>query len=331
MNMKNIIIGCPFDNGIRSMLRFERGITGADAGPKAVFSAFKKEFSKKYPQVKMRMLPLSEYNLEVTHENICDLAFRKAQKDATVKAQDIMTEKIKEVCERGFTPISIGGDHSVTYPLCRGLCQANPDKKVGVVYMDAHFDMRDFDKDEEVGGVISSGNAFRRLIEDKNLNIRGENVVVIGIHNTGSEMYLSLENYAKSKNVTIVYDHEVKNIGDTVRKALEVAGNGTDLIYFSVDIDGVSQKYVPGVSAPAETGLTDLQLYDLVKGIAKDERVSAFDIAETSSRELAWKEVIKGEKRNETKTERAKKLKQTSQIVAKAIDSFLTVKMKFDK
>ncbi|MFA5830603.1 MAG: arginase family protein [Candidatus Paceibacterota bacterium] len=324
--MKNIIIGVPFDNGIRSMLRFERGITGADAGPKAVFSAFTKEFAKKYPQIKTKMLPLSEYNLEVTAKNIRNLAFRKAQKTATVKAQDIMTEKIKEVCERGFTPISIGGDHSVTYPLCRGLCRANPDKKVGVVYLDAHFDMRDFDKDEEIGGVISSGNAFRRLIEDKEINISGENVVVIGIHNTGSEVYLSLENYAKSKNVTIIYDYDVKNIDEIVRKAMEAAGGGTDLIYFSVDIDGVNQKYVSGVSAPAETGLTDLELYALVKGIAKDERVSAFDVAETSSRELAWTEIIKGEKRNETKAERKEKLERTARIVAKTIDSFLSAR-----
>jgi arginase family enzyme len=324
--MKNIIIGVPFDNGIRSMLRFERGITGADAGPKAVFSAFKKEFAKKYPQVKTKMLPLSEYNLEVTAENIHDAAFRKAQKNATVEAQDIMTEKIKKVCEQGFVPVGIGGDHSVTYPLCRGLCQANPDKKVGVIYMDAHFDMRAFDKDEETGGVISSGNAFRRLIEDEKLNIIGENVVVIGIHNTGSEIYLALENYAKSKHVTIVYDYEVKNIDEVVKKALAIAGKNTDLIYFSVDIDGVNQKYVPGVSAPAETGITDLQLYDLVRGIGKDERVSAFDIAETSSRELAWTEVVKAEKRNETKTERAKKLKQTARIAAKTIDSFLSAR-----
>jgi arginase family enzyme len=326
MNMKNIIIGCPFDNGIRSMLRFNRGITGADAGPTAVFSAFEKEFGEKYKEVKMKMLPLGEYNLDVNASNIHDPAFHRAEKDATVKAQDIMTEKIKEVCEQNFIPVSVGGDHSVTYPLCRGLCYANPDKKVGVIYVDAHFDMRDFDKDEEIGGVISSGNAFRRLIEDKNLNIRGENVVVIGIYNSGSEIYRELENYAKSKNVTIVYDHDVKNIDEIIRKALEVAGKGTDLIYFSVDMDGVSGKFVSGVSAPAGTGISDTQLYDLVKGIAKDERVAAFDIAEISSRELAWTELVKNEKRNETEKERMEKLARTAKIAAKAIDSFLSAK-----
>jgi arginase family enzyme len=186
--------------------------------------------------------------------------------------------------------------------------------------------MREYDKDEEIGGVISSGNSFRRMIEDEKLNIKGENVIVIGIHNTGSEIYLALENYAKSENVTIVYDYDVKNIDEVVRNALTIAGHNTDLIYFSVDTDAVNEKYVSGVSAPAETGITDLQLYDLVKGIASDERVVAFDIAETSSRELSWKELLKGEIRNEVEAERKEKLRQTAEIVVRVIDSFLSVK-----
>lgn len=327
------IIGCPFDNGIRSMLRFERGVTGADKGPEAIFEAFKEKFLSKYTadrgiEIVFEMLPLEKYNLEVTSKNINDIAFRKKQKEATIKAHNLMSAATKKACEQGYIAISIGGDHSVAYSLGRGVCQAYPGKKFGVVYIDAHFDMRDFDKDEEVGGVISSGNPFRRLMEDKALNIDGRNVAAIGIHNSGSPIYQELEAYAKSKAVTIIFDSEIKDIKETAKKALETAGSGTDLIYFSLDIDGVNKKFAPGVSAPADTGLSDTQLYALVREIAKDSRVIALDVVESSLRETAWDEIVKGAKRNEPLAERKEKLKITAETAAKAIDSFLESKMR---
>ena len=327
--MRSVIVGCPFDNGIRSMLRFGRGITGAANGPRAVFQAFSKEFSGKYKgDLKLKMLPLQKYNFKLKAENINDVMLRKQQKRATIKAHEIMTKQIKEICKQGYIPISVGGDHSVTYPLCRGVCLGNPGKRFGIIYIDAHFDMRDFDKDDQVGGVISSGNPFRRLIEDEQLNIDGKNVVAIGIHNSGSEIYKELENYAKAKNVTVFYDDEVKgNVDKIIKIALERAGQNTDFIYFSVDIDGVNKAFAPGVSAPADSGISEGQLYSLVKGISRDKRVIAFDLAEISSRELAWFEIIKGESRNESYKERMRKLEQTAKVGAKAIDCFLESKL----
>ncbi len=330
--MKKVkIIGCPFDNGIRSTLRFGRGITGADKGPEAIFEAFKKSFLGKYAdkgvEIEFEMLPLEKYNLDVTSKNINDAAFRKKQKEATIKAHDLMSAATKKACEQRYATISIGGDHSVAYPLGRGICQANPGKKFGAVYIDAHFDMRDFDKDEKVDGVISSGNPFRRLMEDKALNINGRNVVAIGIHNSGSPIYYELEAYAKSKGATIIFDSEIKDVKEAAKKALEAAGNKTDLIYFSLDIDGVNKKFAPGVSAAADAGLSDMQLYALVKEIAKDPRVAAFDIPETSLREVAWDEIVEGKKRNEPLAERKEKLKITAETAAKAIDCFLESKL----
>lgn len=324
------IMGCPFDNGIRSMLRW-RGITGADKGPEAIFEAFREKFLGKYTdrgiEIVFEMLPLEEYNLDVTPENINDVTFRKEQKEATIKAHDLMSAATKKACEQGYIVVSIGGDHSVAYPLARGVCQAHPGEEVGVDYFDAHFDMRDFDKDDEVGGVISSGNPFRRLMEDKALNIDGRNVAAIGIHNSGSPIYQELETYAKSEAVTIIFDSEIKDIKETAKRALETAGNGTDLIYFSLDIDGVSKEFAPGVSAPADAGLSDTQLYALVREIAKDPRVIAFDVVETSLRETSWDEIVKGAKRNEPLAERKEKLKITAETSAKAIDCFLESKL----
>ena len=44
--------------------------------------------------------------------------------------------------EPRFIPVMIGGDHSVTAPAVRGFCAAHPDKRVGVINIDAHLDVR---------------------------------------------------------------------------------------------------------------------------------------------------------------------------------------------
>jgi len=327
--MKNIILGCPFDNGIRSMLRFDRGITGAATGSTAVVQQFARQYAVKYPKTKIKILPLVKYNLAVSAQNINNPTFRKKQKAATVLAHDKITAAIEKWCQKKYIPIGVGGDHSVSYPLCRGVCRAHPYKKFGVIYFDAHFDMRPLDPDDAVGGVISSGNPFRRLIEDERLAICGKNVVAVGIHNSKSDIYKKLEDYAFSQKVTVIFDEEVKRgqIKQIAEKALAVAGQGTDLIYFSVDIDGIDGRYAPGVSAPAENGITDKQLYDLIKIIASDHRVIAFDVAETSARELSWLELTENGKKQETGQEKIKKLIKTAKVAAGAIDCFLNSKI----
>lgn len=324
---KFIIIGVPFDNGIRSMLRFGRGIIGASDGPKAVFDAWDRLFAKKYPKVKRRILNISKFNLKVTPENINKPVFHKKQKAATLKAHDLIRQTIRNLCKKGYIPISIGGDHSVSYPLCLGLKRTFSGKKIGVIYIDSHFDMRDFDLDKKIGGVISSGNPFRRLIDGKRPIIKAKNVIAIGIHNSGSAIYRKMKRYAIANNVMIIHDNEIGDADRVVKKALSVAGNGTDLICFSIDIDAVSEKFAPGVSAPAHDGISDKQLFKIVSGIAKDNRVMAFDITEISSRKLTWQEVGGVEFKNELEKEKWKKLNKTAKLAAKITDLILKSKM----
>ncbi|MFQ5795257.1 MAG: arginase family protein [Candidatus Bipolaricaulia bacterium] len=325
--MKYAVIGCPFENGIRSMLRFERGVTGAADGPKAIFSTFQELFNEKYKDVaEWVMLSLEKYNLEVDAKNINNSQLKKAQKMSTLSAHHEIAAKTEALCADGYTLIGVGGDHSITYPLCKGIYGSKSGRKFGIIYIDAHLDMRPLEPDEDVDGVISSGNAFWRLLEDPKLEISGENVVAIGIHDSRSEVFNRLKSYAEAQSVTIIYDHQVTDteIDRIVEVVLKTAGDGTDYIYFSMDMDAVSSAFAPGVSAPAESGITDKQLYKLVSGISSEPKVIGFDVVEISSRRLAWFEVVKNERRVESYREKMEKLEQTATVGARAIDCFLS-------
>ena len=66
--------------------------------------------------------------------------------------------------EPRFVPVMIGGDHSVTAPAVRGFCAANPGKKVGIINIDAHFDVRNFEQGPH------NGTPFRAIITGEYLS-----------------------------------------------------------------------------------------------------------------------------------------------------------------
>ncbi len=62
----------------------------------------------------------------------------------------------------------------------------------------------------------------------------------------------------------IITGREVEKRGmeDCVTEALELAGNGTDLIYVSVDIDCLAYPFTIGTSAATPEGLSAWQLLE---------------------------------------------------------------------
>ena len=101
--------------------------------------------------------------------------------------------------EPRFIPVMIGGDHSVTAPAVRGFCAANPDKRVGIINIDAHLDVRNFEHGPH------NGTPFRAILTG-DLPIEGRNVVELGIHG-----FMNAANYmqwAREQGVTVISGRE---------------------------------------------------------------------------------------------------------------------------
>jgi arginase family enzyme len=61
---------------------------------------------------------------------------------------------------------------------------------------------------------------------------------------------------------------------------LRIAGEGTDLIYLSVDIDCLAFPWAVGTSATSPEGLNAWQLMEAVWACGLDPRVQAMDLVE---------------------------------------------------
>lgn len=281
--MELMIVGCPFDNGIRMMQRFKRGVIGAADAPQAVFAFLD------VPYVHT-MLDLAPYQFSVTPAMIDDPASIWQQNEQTLAAHDVITNEIRHLVETGYLPVTIGGDHSITYPLCRGVAQAHPGRKLGLIYIDAHLDMRPLETHAGVSGLISSGNSFRRILEDETIPIAGEHMVAIGIHRSNSAIFDEMEHFALEHGVTILDDTmcHTTDITAIAAQAVQIATTGTDGIYLSADIDAVEAASAPGVSAPARHGLTPQHWFALIEQIAASTNLFGFDLVEVSSCSSVW-------------------------------------------
>jgi formiminoglutamase len=175
--------------------------------------------------------------------------------------------------EPRFVPVMIGGDHSVTAPAVRGFCAANPGKRVGVINIDAHLDVRNFEHGPH------NGTPFRAILSG-DLPIAGQNFVELGIH--GFMNAAAYMRWARDQGATIISGRDVQRRGmaDCIAEALRVAGDGTDVIYLSVDIDCLAYPWAIGTAATSPEGLSAWQLMEAVWACGLDAKVRAIDLVE---------------------------------------------------
>ncbi|MDR3101317.1 MAG: arginase family protein, partial [Paraburkholderia sp.] len=82
-----------------------------------------------------------------------------------------------EIVANGCRPITLGGDHTIAWPILRSLHKKYG--KVAVVHVDAHADVND----TMFGEKIAHGTPFRRAVEDGLLQC--DKVTQIGLRGTG--------------------------------------------------------------------------------------------------------------------------------------------------
>ncbi|MBW8010926.1 MAG: agmatinase [Chloroflexi bacterium] len=176
-----------------------------------------------------------------------------------------------EILDSNTTPITLGGDHSITLPLLRA--HAKKYGPLSLVHIDAHLDTWE----EEFEGVpYSHGTPFRHALQE-GLIRKGE-YVQIGIRGPVDNE----KDYedAEKLGARIINIHEVfeKGIPEILK---EVHQRMKGPVYVSIDIDSADPAFAPGTGTPEAGGLTSYQLLQLVRGM-HGLNLSGFDLVEVS-------------------------------------------------
>jgi guanidinopropionase len=155
---------------------------------------------------------------------------------------------------QGVRPLSVGGDHSITYPILKALGQDAP---VGLVHIDAHCDtMGAFD-----GSKFHHGGPFRLAVLDGVLD--PERTIQIGIRGSSNMFW----EFSHASGMTVIYMEDFMRMGvaAVVDRALEVVGDKP--VYVSVDVDGFDPAYAPGTGTPEVGGLEAREGLALLRGL----------------------------------------------------------------
>ena len=166
----------------------------------------------------------------------------------------------RAVIQAGQLPVALGGDHSLTFPLVKAHQGQHARRKLGVINLDAHLDVRDFT------GTPNSGTSFGRLLA---LGlVPGQNLVEVGVRDfANAHAYVQK---VRKAGGTILGASEWSREGlSVIEHAIEVASDGVDGVYLSVDMDVLDQSEAPGVSAPTPGGVRSQELYDAIRFIAE--------------------------------------------------------------
>lgn len=187
------------------------------------------------------------------------------------KTRNSIEQYTSYLMEQSNAPIiSIGGDHSCTYPLLKSLASRGT---VGIIWFDAHRDLLS----ALLGSRFSHGSPLGRAIELT--NISPENVLLIGTRYMHQEEQTIVEENGIEELRMV--DLEQDNFNE--QKFLELVkkiSQNVDNIYVSIDIDVLDPAFAPGTGTPVGGGLTSSQLMRFIRSIPVDIR--AIDIMEVA-------------------------------------------------
>jgi len=244
-----VILGVPFD--VTSTYR-----TGARFGPNAIRQA---------------SLSIETYSfrtgIDIEDLQLHDLGDLDISTD-TKKTLERLELVIKDILEAGKTPVTIGGEHTITLGIMKGL--GDKTSKTAIVSFDAHLDIRN-----EFSGLKLSHTTFMRRIKEE---VKPAKIIEVGTRAVCKEEL----DYAEKAGIEFFTAQQIRTGGrEQIAKKLKEKLAGYERIYLSVDMDVLDPAYTPAVQNPEPEGLETHTLLDILCNIS-DKRLIGFDTVEVA-------------------------------------------------
>lgn len=159
----------------------------------------------------------------------------------------------------GATPLLLGGDHSVSWPILEAIHAAHG--PVDLLHFDAHPDLyADFE-----GNPRSHASPFARIMEAGLVR----RLVQVGVR--------TLNNHCREQAAR--YNVEIIPLADFTPAAVPILAGP---LYISLDLDGIDPSEAPGVSHPEPGGLTVREVLAVLR--RQVARIVGADVVEYNPR-----------------------------------------------
>jgi agmatinase len=165
-----------------------------------------------------------------------------------------------ELYDTGKFVVMLGGEHSVTSPVVATVAARH--RGLSVLQIDAHADLRD----SYLGDRHSHACAMRRTLDFAPL-------VQVGIRNISQEEVEALP----SLQTTVFFDW---NMRDDAAWIDRVVDSLSDVVYITIDLDGLEPGLMPAVGTPEPGGFSWRELTTLLRKTFERRRVVGCDVVE---------------------------------------------------
>ncbi|MGU9956997.1 MAG: agmatinase [Arenicellales bacterium WSBS_2016_MAG_OTU3] len=235
------LIGVPFDGGVTNR-------PGARHGPREIRN-------------QSSLIRRMNQATGVSPHDLCsiaDIGDAWVEKPYTLEgAHDEIEAFYQNVAAKNITPLTAGGDHSITLPIFRAIAKQQP---VGMVHFDAHCDTGD----DYMGSKFHHGAPFSRAVEEGLLDPK--RTIQIGIR--GSLNDPDVWKFSHDSGMRVIYIEEYFKLGweAVIKQARKIVGDGPT--YISFDVDALDPVFAPGTGTPEVGGYTTLEAQLMLRGLS---------------------------------------------------------------
>ncbi len=267
------IIGVPIDLGADRR--------GVDMGPSAI----------RYAHLQQKLEDLGytvrdEGNIETPIAEMCSITNPKLKYlDCIVPMARRVSGAVSTSMRAGNFPLVIGGDHSLSIGSVRG---AAKDKKIGVIWLDAHadFNTAETTPSGNIHGMslaILSGLGDKRLIQLWNEPVPvvdPNKIAIIGARDLDPGEKANLQ----QAGAMVMSMEQIDRYGmvTALEKAIQRVSRDVDGIFLSLDLDALDPMHAPGVGTPVPGGLTQREVHLACEMLAETGKLVGMDLVEVN-------------------------------------------------
>ena len=232
---------------------------------------------------------LNDFNTKNKKLLIQDNNIIKSKDENDLKKNIIEVNKFNEklynliVNEKNFC-LTVGGDHSLA--IASGLASLKKHKNLGLIWIDAHLDYNTFETTitGNIHGLplatLNGLNEELSKFHDKTY-FNPKNTVVVG-YRAYEENAMNEINNIKMMGVTVYTTKDIKENGIDIimKQAFKIAGNNTDGIHISFDLDVIDPNIATGVTVKEKNGINLDETNKITDYIINQNNIKSFDLVE---------------------------------------------------
>ena len=177
-------------------------------------------------------------------------------------------EAVESSAARHHLTLVVGGNNAITRPAALGL--GLPLDSLGLITLDAHFDMRGTDEG------LSNGNPVRALIED---GLPGRNIAQIGLAPFANSREMHEDALAHGNLAITVGEVRRLGVDQAINRAVAHVRH-CQTIVVDCDVDVIDRSQFPAAPGGRAGGMAVQDFFAAVRRLAAEPRVRLIDLTE---------------------------------------------------